>query len=84
MNSSLIASCAFLGAVYLGVIGLYIADAKGRSPVEGIALALLAGPIGWLIVAALPAVPRAAGDDAGWANIPTAPPKLPHPADDDE
>jgi hypothetical protein len=48
--------------VYAGGIGWYVASAKGRAGLEGIILGILAGPVGWLVVALLPAdipAPRA-------------------------
>lgn len=43
------------GLAVAGLIGLLIADSKGRDKVEGCALGCLLGPIGWLIEGFLPA-----------------------------
>lgn len=58
-------------AVIFGALGSYIADQKGRSTVEGTLFGVFLGPIGLLIVAALPAQaverqrqPPAAEDDS--------------------
>jgi hypothetical protein len=40
------------------VVGVYIADSRGRDPVEGVALGCLLGPIGWMISLWLPERPR--------------------------
>jgi hypothetical protein len=42
---------------YFAGVGLYVANAKGRPPKEGVVLGLIAGPFGWLIVAMLPPLP---------------------------
>jgi hypothetical protein len=45
---------AAVWVVYAGGIGWYVASAKGRGGLEGIILGVLAGPVGWLVVALLP------------------------------
>jgi hypothetical protein len=42
--------------LYFGGFGLYVACQKGREPLEGILVGILAGPVGLLIVATLPAI----------------------------
>jgi hypothetical protein len=40
--------------VYFGTLGWYVAKVKGRDPLEGILLAILAGPLGVLLEALFP------------------------------
>jgi hypothetical protein len=40
--------------VYFGGLGAYAAHAKGRNPVEGVTLGILAGPLGVMMVASFP------------------------------
>lgn len=55
---------ALAWAVYAGGIGVYAARCKGRPAIEGCLLGILAGPFGWLLVAALPSDPGAPGRPA--------------------
>jgi hypothetical protein len=45
-----------IAVILIGVLGSYVAGAKGRSGSEGFFLGLLLGPIGLIIVALLPTV----------------------------
>jgi hypothetical protein len=41
-------------ACYFGCLGWYVATVKRREPLEGILLAVLAGPVGLLLIALFP------------------------------
>jgi hypothetical protein len=48
--------------VALGLLGWYVSAQKGRPAAEGVLLGLLFGPLGVLVAALLPTLPRA-GDE---------------------
>jgi hypothetical protein len=54
-----------LWVAYAGGIGVYVAIQKGRPAAEGFWLGIAAGPLGWLVVAALPAISVAAPMTSG-------------------
>lgn len=50
----LIVITALIYVFCFGLFGAYVADAKNRSPFEGVFFALLFGPLGLILVASLP------------------------------